>query len=588
MAGDDATIRIGGDAREAVSAIDSVRRALDGVQRAAAAVSVQDRRAADAAKAESATWKQRADNANAWKRASSGIAPQMSGIIDSFEEFAEGSERIGGAAMAARVGVLALGTAWTAAAVATSAAGAAIVGSSVEVITHLDQYSDVASRHRGELVEASQATAGLHREVTELRVEIAGQMAPAIGGMADAMTGLVVVLGDAEMGVYDLTQSVGISAHDIAGYVPLIGDFVRVYDQLAEKGREAQRQAAALAARGARFSMEADAAATGEGRVLLWSGGRINMEAEAAAEVAAQAEADAMMLVSRAHAATAASVRANTAAHVAQAPVVDVAIQQATELAQRQHAQWEILEGLDAAERERAAAIQAQVSAIDNVSRSTLGGTQSMADEAANAAISASERVQASWQQTTASIVGTASSILGTLGSIISEYTDMQVGSMEHADARQRAIMRERFRREKAAAIAMAVIQGALSVVQTLASVPYPLNIVLGIAQAAAVAAEVAVMSRQQPTYHRGGRLAPDEALYGGARVLQRETAAVYSDRRAPSEGDIARAQTGERARPDEAPAPMWSLMIDGVRRTVRRHAGPSAGYSPGRMAYGV
>ena len=165
----------------------------------------------------------------------------------------------------------------------------------------------------------------------------------------------------------------------------------------------------------------------------------------------------------------------------------------------------------------------------------------------------------------------------------------MQVGNFEEADAAQRRLMYERFRREKAAAISMAIIQGALSVVQTLASTPYPANIVLGVLQAAAVGVEVAVMQRQQPTYHTGGMLAPDETMtYGGARVLRSETMAVYSDRRAPSDGDVSRAHTGERSRPDAAPLPPITLTIDGERARTRRHAGPSQGYTLGRLAYGV
>lgn len=570
VAGDDTLIRIGGDSRGAVQAIEDVSRAADGARRSLAQMASAESAASTAS---ANAWKERADNINVWKRAASGVAPQLTGMIDSMEEFAEGAERVGGSTMAARVGILALGTAWTAAAAATVAAGAAIVASSIEVVTNLDAYSGVATRHRAALQDAATSTAGLHREITELRVEIAGQMAPTIGYASDVLAGMVIALDDAVVGVGDLSEAVGISAHDLAAYVPVVGSVVQVFDMLADKAAAARIEAAGAAA-----------GAAAAARIM--GGGKFDMQADAAAQGEAQAAADAMMLVSAREVER--TTRAVTAARVEQAPVVDEAIRQATELAERYQTQWQILQDLDDAERARTDAILASVAAQQTTVTETIGYTQSAADEAANAATAAAGRVRSAWTDTVGSVVGTASSVLGTLSSIISEYTDMQVGSMEHADARQRAIMRERFRREKANAIAMAVVQGALSVVQTLASTPYPANIVLGVLQAAAVGVQIGIMSRQQPTYHRGG-LAPDEALTsGGARVLQSETMAVYSDRRAPSEGDVARAQTGERDRPESAPVPSISVIMDGVARGVRQFARSSAGYTPGRMAYGV
>ena len=225
------------------------------------------------------------DSVNAWKRAD--VAGIFRPWLDAREEYLEGAEKVGKAAMAQRVALLGLASGVTIAVTATLAAGAALVGSAVDVIAHADAQTLAMSTHRAELVEGHAAYVGLTTEVTRLRVELAGQLAPALTTTFDAMAGGLSVTTDLTRGLSDVADAIGLDVAATSRYIPVLGQLLTSMDVLAAHGKqvrlEAEAAAKLAAAHGPRFDVQAEAQAVGEGGVRLWAGGRINMEAEIAA-----------------------------------------------------------------------------------------------------------------------------------------------------------------------------------------------------------------------------------------------------------------------------------------------------------------
>jgi hypothetical protein len=142
--------------------------------------------------------------------------------------------------------------------------------------------------------------------------------------------------------------------------------------------------------------------------------------------------------------------------------------------------------------------------------------------------------------------------------------------------------MREHFRRQKEAAIATALINGALAFTSALSTPPIYVGIAMAALSAVMTGIQVAAIARQQPSFHRGGILAPDEAQMT-ARIRRDEQLMVVPARGGPTAQDVARMATGEGSKPAD---PIVYVVDDsGSRRRTRRHAGASPGYGRLRLA---
>lgn len=106
---------------------------------------------------------------------------------------------------------------------------------------------------------------------------------------------------------------------------------------------------------------------------------------------------------------------------------------------------------------------------------------------------------------------------------------DREVSKMDEAmAAKERAAKRERFGREKAAALIDAGIKTAQAVLQALASSPPPYSYVLAAAAGVAGAAQMAIIAKQKPAYRKGGVHGgvPDGGSHeqGGIALIDRQS----------------------------------------------------------------
>ena len=87
---------------------------------------------------------------------------------------------------------------------------------------------------------------------------------------------------------------------------------------------------------------------------------------------------------------------------------------------------------------------------------------------------------------------------------------------------------REAWAISKALGLAQTIVGGAVGVVNAFQLGPVA-GAIAAAAIAATVAAEIATIASTNPSFHIGGILAPDEAMYGGARVRTNEETAILT-----------------------------------------------------------
>ena len=597
----DTTITITGDARGAVAATVAtaeahvrmatkiaaetvaLRTRMEAEWKAIAdAAAKRAKEVADAAAKQAKAEREAAiDSVNAWKRAD--VVGMFKPWFDAREEYLEGAEKVGKAAMAQRVAMLAVGSGAAIMATAVAAAGAAVIGSSVSIIANVDAQTLAMSHHKAELTEGHKAYVGLTAATMAFRVELAGQLAPALTTTFDAMAGGLVAVTDLTRGLGDAAGATELNVAATARWVPVLGALLTSMDVLAKQGRQI-REEAEITAKAA-----ADGAAVGARiRAKLRDAQHFDFQAEVAAQTAAQAAADAMMLFTEAKK----KATKATATHTAH---TDAAAKAAAAAAK--------------AERDRAAAllelrramaaaseIQAQWAA-EQVSGSKAGMVESQigggklsgaidwmgAGQSDTAKKSAKESMDA-WQSAYGGIVSSAASAVSSIMGLWSGLADGQIAATRDMSGAERQEIRDRWRRQKQAALAQASIQAALGFVTTLASTPYPANIVLAALGAVASGVQIARIANTPPpaVAHTGGAigLAPDEAQFavGGksVRTLQSEVLAVVPSRGGQTDRDVRRMATGEGT---DGPERMVYVVMNGRRVGLRQFAGADPGY---------
>lgn len=582
----DATITIGGDARGAVAASVATARAYtemaakiagdtDALRRRVEA----DRKAMQEAAERQARAERKAavDSVDAWGKVD--VTGLFRPWFEARKQWLEGAEKIGTSAATQRAALLLMAGAATtgAAAVAAAAvtASAAVVASSVDIIAHLDASTLAISRHDEALIEANAAYLGLGKEVTALRVELAGQLAPALGYTFDVMAGVVTTTNDLASGMADLADGIGINAGAAARWVPVLGQVLYSMDILAERGREvreeAERTAAAVSA----------GAAIGAALRKATAGPRFNMEEEARAVAAAQAEADAMMLVARETAKATTATTAHTAA------VREQATQAVPDMTAAYDAASASLETYLALQRSLRETINQGVQGVapQGMPDATVSGSfgiDQAPDVAEKSKKSASDTLRA-WQSAYGGIVSAAASSISAIISLSSDLTESQIGDSRKLSAHQMEEMRKQFRRAKAAAMAQALINGALAFTSALSTPPIYVGIALAALTAVATGLQVAKIANTPPPQiaHTGGAvgLAPDEAdiRVGGrsVRTLQSEVLAVVPSRGGQTDRDVRRLATGEAGDAER----LVYVVMGGPPQALRLHAGGDPGY---------
>lgn len=653
----ESTIVIRGDATGAVAAVqqteraiaqlqrtasgsvgDSVRAAQQGAElhrrnaqmiedagrRAVAARAAQVRAAAEQAVADR---KAAIASVDAWAKAD--VTGMFRPWIEARKQWLEGAEQVGTAAMTQRAALLALGGAAAAGAAAVAAAGVAIVASSAEVIANIGSYDLSLSRHREQLLTAAQASAALHTEITDLRVEIAGRMAPAFTAMATASANAIGYLEQtadvadrsrvaatlAAQGWHDtadaLTQTGGAISYVWTQSQALAGSgldlalapLVRVYDDLALAAGNAaqmlgyqdpaiQRQMDEIARRRAqadRLWAEASAKAR-----------TFSMEADAEAARAAQETADSFIL-----AGAAATTRSGATSRLTTATRAQTDADREAETAvQGLVSAWgkatSALDGymqqLDEANARAARAAQnrADTAQAGNVAAGRSAGAAptiqdpaavaALADNAEQASGRAARATGAQWRMAAQEVMGATSSMVGSVGSFIADsYAKQAAGANKYSQAHRNA-MRKAFAAQKAAALAQAAISLALGIMQVWSSwsaLP-PVAAALTAVVGAVGAVQIGLIAAQKPSFHRGGLYqmapgqAPDERA-ASVSMLQSERLAVIPQRGSlGAEGEVSRRSTGERS--TDAPMQPVVYIMDG---SGRRSTRPFAGLSP-------
>lgn len=630
---DESTIVIRGDATGAVAAVQQTERAIAQLQRTASGSVADSVRAAQqgaelhqrnaqmieeagrrslavraaqikaAAQQAAADRKAARESVDAWAKAD--VTGMFRPWLEARKQWLEGAEQVGTAAMTQRAALLALGGAAAAGAAAVAAAGVAIVASSVDVIANLEKYDVASSRHRAELQAAAAAYGGLGAQMTELRVEIAGQMAPAIQRYSDATAGLIEIVTKTVAALDDQNSALGQSYDHfwsmpgpmypmILGYERMSDAIGQATDYLVSMGEEARRTSGAL------FDVQAAAAAAGEANVLLWAGGRINMEAEAEADRAAQEVADSWILASKAATTRADKTKALTAATHAQTErdrEAELAVRGLVDAWGKATGALDgYMQQLDEANARTARAAQnrADTTQAGNVAAGRSAGAAptiqdpaavaALADNAEQASGRAARATGAQWRMAAQEVMGATSSMVGSVGSFIADsYAKQAEGANKYSQAHRNA-MRKAFAAQKAAALAQAAISLALGIMQVWSSwsaLP-PVAAALTAVVGAVGAVQIGLIAAQKPSFHRGGlyQMAPGQApdeRSASVSMLQSERLAIIPQRGSlGAEGEVSRRSTGERSA-DAPAAPVVYIMDGSGRRSTR----PFAGLSP-------
>lgn len=155
---------------------------------------------------------------------------------------------------------------------------------------------------------------------------------------------------------------------------------------------------------------------------------------------------------------------------------------------------------------------------------------QEDADNAASTFKKLGTATKQDWSSAINDLVETSRGFAHSLADLADVISDNQAANLKKDSAEYIRNRRKQFAAHKAAAIAEATINTALSVTKTLASYAYPVNVVLGALSLAAGVATIATIAAQKPSFHTGGVVkpagpAPDEVsatLMQGEGVLTR------------------------------------------------------------------
>jgi hypothetical protein len=371
------------------------------------------------------------------------------------------------------------------------AAELAVIASTVDVIANLDEYMgqldeaniDILPAHVAALEDASLAYQSATASTLALRVEIAGELAPAVGRVSDAITGTTEIVrgwvqqldaahetvGMVTDGVLKLSSTGALgglasvlgtvfgTVRDVGGALADYGESLRVGREETAASRE--EQAAALEVLGLGASMY-DRTTTAVKKATA----AVREHKSARQEVVEVIEIEAQVMDDFA------SFRAADAA-------AEMKLDMAKAKVRRQE------------QAERMADGQAQID------------TEVRKAQAAQAAVDAVR----------SATVSAASSLVGS----VSAAADVIVGLYDTTTESGRQAARKAFEWSKAFALADVAVKTAQAVMNAF-TFPTPVGVALGVAAATiAAATQVAAITAQQPSFHAGlygqGGLAADE-----------------------------------------------------------------------------
>lgn len=393
------------------------------------------------------------------------------------------------------------GTAVAVGAIGAGIGGVIAVGAAItNVLTNLDDYRDtlsdlekrdiITAQQRRGVEAASALVAVLGGYVEDFAVLLATYAAPTILNFAKGsvfafeflrsiVSSTFVELGSV-LGRFGEVLTSGFDAGALARYQGAVDELINVTGDFEDAQGSAQAAVSALITETlqerrralAAYRADQDKSTTStERETEAHDGLRESLLAEAAAYDVARAAVFNANLTRQAEAEAALAGQASKNATLKQASI-DAAAQHAAELAR-------VAELNEAQQQAHAADLQRQ-----------------------------QERTAAAGQYLSA-----ASSVISSISALYNDLTNSQIDSMRKGSAEQRAALRKQFAANKAIALVQAGVNTALGVTQALASAPPPASFVLGALALAAGIAQIAVIARQQPSFHTGGvvRAAPDE-----------------------------------------------------------------------------
>ncbi len=135
------------------------------------------------------------------------------------------------------------------------------------------------------------------------------------------------------------------------------------------------------------------------------------------------------------------------------------------------------------------------------------------------------------WAAAQADMYSTSAGFARSVGALADVISDNQARNLNKDSAEYRKNRKKQFAAHKAAAIAEATINTALSVTKTMSQYAYPINVVLGALTIAAGAATIGTIAAQKPQFYTGGMVyasqnrqpdAIDATLHDGEGVLTR------------------------------------------------------------------
>ena len=399
------------------------------------------------------------------------------------------------------------------AALSAAAAVGTLAANWNDAVRNIDDLSAALSTHRQQelrphilaLQEARNATRAWDSEWTTLRLNLANSEG-VFTNLQRAATGFLSVLND------NLPSGNGLS--DLAfGY----GGPLAFLQPLIQRGRAQEENILGtgdlgVAADGRPNALIGPEDTTGSG-VRVTAADRATMERQAA-EAAKAAQAERVRAAEQATAQLLGLYEQSTAAALEGEDAIRFAL--SLRIAQ--------IDELEAVSRDHGLAEAARVAAAEEASLRIMElrekESQQIArirDEESRAAVAAAAEQESLIDQQIVGTIAVSQSALGAFQRI----ADEQARSGKEG-------AREAWAISKALGLAQTIVGGAVGVVNAFQLGPVA-GAIAAAAIAATVAAEIATIASTNPSFHIGGILAPDEAMYGGARVRTNEETAILT-----------------------------------------------------------
>ena len=432
----------------------------------------------------------------------------------------------------------------TAAAVAMAALGA----NTIEVATHLEDYTSYMDRDtRAALTRTAEATAGLHEVTTGLRVEYAGATANATTYLTNLMAGLALSISDKALpAIESITDALGKSYRPAAALAGAPQAAIAKYvDGLQEAGAEASKWDKLQAELAAEEKARADARAKAAGAQLVAEADAREKAREDAKKAQEEAEREQREFESRRITFSEEDLGVDAIIKSTDA-LTDLAVSMGTVVEESRFLNLEFAAAFNTASDELEAL-------PDKLGRSK----QEWMDY-----FDALHARAAAWG-------ANAKAVSASVFQVVADLAEKRTDS-ERKAARKRAIIM------KAAAITEATINTFVATTKALASSSPPVNFVLAGLTAAFGGVQIGLIASKPLVYHRGGMLDPDEERLNATSAVVRKNESigvVTGQGRAAVDTAMSRLNAGQVTTGDTY------LLIEGDVFRTRRVAGPDAGY---------